>query len=102
LTPATLEDSAVPTQNSYRLVTNILDPEKAPCLELAALYHERWVVGDNYLVRSTTTILAGFAPVPGRSGRRVYREPIVIQRRFALCPARRSRTTKCNSTSNTT
>lgn len=27
---------------SYRLVTNILDPERAPAEELAALYHERW------------------------------------------------------------
>jgi len=28
----------------YRLVTTILDPEKAPAKELAALYHERWEV----------------------------------------------------------
>jgi hypothetical protein len=28
----------------YRLVTTILDPAKAPALELAALYHERWEV----------------------------------------------------------
>ena len=28
----------------YRLVTNILDPEKAPAPELAALYHERWEI----------------------------------------------------------
>lgn len=28
----------------YRLVTNILDPKKAPALELAALYHERWEI----------------------------------------------------------
>jgi hypothetical protein len=60
------------------------------------------VVGDNYLGRSTTTILAGFAPVPGRCGRRGYRELLVIERRLAFCPARRSRTTKCKSTSNTT
>ncbi len=26
----------------YRLATTILDPEKAPAEELAALYHERW------------------------------------------------------------
>lgn len=38
----TLKDSAAPVQDSYRLVTNILDPEQAPALELAALYHERW------------------------------------------------------------
>ena len=28
----------------YRLVTTILDPQKAPALELAALYHERWEI----------------------------------------------------------
>ena len=42
----TLQDSATPTQDSYRLVTNILDPDAAPALELelAALCHERWEV----------------------------------------------------------
>ena len=33
----TLKDSATPVHSSYRLVTNILDPEAAPALELAAL-----------------------------------------------------------------
>jgi hypothetical protein len=28
----------------YRLATTILDPEKAPAAELAALYHERWEI----------------------------------------------------------
>jgi hypothetical protein len=28
----------------YRLLTTILDPEKAPARELAALYHERWEI----------------------------------------------------------
>jgi Insertion element 4 transposase N-terminal/Transposase DDE domain len=28
----------------YRLVTTILDPQKAPARELAALYHERWEI----------------------------------------------------------
>ena len=28
----------------YRLVTTVLDPEKAPAPELAALYHERWEI----------------------------------------------------------
>lgn len=33
----------VPTaETSYRLVTTILEPERAPAAELAALYHERW------------------------------------------------------------
>ncbi len=40
----TLHDSATPVQDSYRLVTNILDPQAAPALELAALYHERWEI----------------------------------------------------------
>src|ERR1035441_601026 len=29
----------------YRLATTILDPDKAPAEELAALYHERWEIG---------------------------------------------------------
>jgi hypothetical protein len=29
-------------KSSYRLVTNILEPERAPAEELAPLYHERW------------------------------------------------------------
>lgn len=28
----------------YRLATTLLDPEKAPALELAALYHQRWEI----------------------------------------------------------
>ena len=40
----TLHGSATPPQDSYRLVTNILDPDEAPALELAALYHERWEI----------------------------------------------------------
>jgi hypothetical protein len=28
----------------YRLVTSILDPEAAPAVELAALYHQRWEI----------------------------------------------------------
>jgi len=28
----------------YRLVTSILDPERAPAPQLAALYHERWEI----------------------------------------------------------
>ena len=28
----------------YRLLTSILDPERAPALDLAALYHERWEI----------------------------------------------------------
>ncbi len=33
----------VPTADApYRLVTTVLEPERAPAAELAALYHERW------------------------------------------------------------
>lgn len=50
----------------YRLVTTILDPEKAPAPELAALYHDRWEIetaldelkthlrGSNIILRSKT------------------------------------------------
>lgn len=31
-------------QGTYRLVTNILEPARAPAAELAALYHERWEI----------------------------------------------------------
>ena len=31
-------------QQRYRLVTTLLDPQQAPALELATLYHERWEV----------------------------------------------------------
>ena len=31
-------------QPNYRLLTTLLDPAKAPALELAALYHQRWQV----------------------------------------------------------
>jgi hypothetical protein len=34
------------SQPSYRLITSLLDPEVAPALELAALYHERWQVEE--------------------------------------------------------
>lgn len=39
-----LNDSACPTQERYRLITNLLECEQAPAQELAALYHERWEV----------------------------------------------------------
>jgi hypothetical protein len=32
------------TQPRYRLITSILDADKAPALELAALYHRRWEI----------------------------------------------------------
>jgi Insertion element 4 transposase N-terminal/Transposase DDE domain len=62
-----LEDSAQPTKDSYRLVTNILDPEQAPALELAALYHERWEIEgvfDEFKthLRANSTVLRSKTP----------------------------------------
>jgi hypothetical protein len=62
-----LQDSATPTQDSYRLVTNILDPDDAPALELAALYHERWEIEgvfDEFKthLRANSTVLRSKTP----------------------------------------
>ncbi len=56
------------TQDSYRLVTNLLDPEAAPALELAALYHERWEVESVFdefktHLRAASTVLRSKTPV---------------------------------------
>jgi Insertion element 4 transposase N-terminal/Transposase DDE domain len=37
-------DGVADAEPIYRLVTTILDPEKAPAAQLAALYHERWEI----------------------------------------------------------
>ena len=63
----TLKGSAAPVQDSYRLVTNILEPEMAPALELAALYHERWEIESVFdefktHMRSTSTVLRSKTP----------------------------------------
>ncbi len=63
----TLRDSATPVQDSYRLVTNILDPEAAPALELAALYQERWEIEgvlDEFKthLRANSTVLRSKTP----------------------------------------
>ncbi len=63
----TLHDSATPVQDSYRLITNILDPEQAPALELAALYHERWEIEgvfDEFKthLRANSTVLRSKTP----------------------------------------
>lgn len=63
----TLHDSATPVQDSYRLVTNLLDPERAPALELAALYHERWEIEgvfDEFKthLRANSTVLRSKTP----------------------------------------
>ena len=63
----TLQDSATPTQDSCRLVTNILDADAAPALELAALYRERWEIEgvfDEFKthLRSNSTVLRSKTP----------------------------------------
>jgi hypothetical protein len=63
----TLVDSAKPVQDSHRLVTNILDPQVAPALELAAVYHERWEVESVFdefktHMRSASTVLRSKTP----------------------------------------
>jgi hypothetical protein len=62
-----LADSAVPTQDSYRLVTTLLDAEAAPGQELAALYHERWEIEgvfDEFKthLRASSTVLRSKTP----------------------------------------
>ena len=63
-------DGVADAEPIYRLVTTILDHEKAPAQELAALYHERWEIetaldelkthlrGANIVLRSKTPDLA--------------------------------------------
>ena len=63
----TLAHSATPVQARYRLVTNLLDPEAAPALELAALYHQRWEIESVFdefktHMRSTSTVLRSKTP----------------------------------------
>jgi len=62
-----LHGSAAPTQDSYRLVTTLLDPEQAPGQELAALYHERWEIEgvfDEFKthLRASSTVLRSKTP----------------------------------------
>ncbi len=62
-----LEGSATPTQDSYRLVTNLLDANVAPVEELAALYHERWEIEgvfDEFKthLRANSTVLRSKTP----------------------------------------
>lgn len=62
-----LEGAAAPGEDSYRLVTNILDPEAAPASELAALYHERWEIEgvfDEFKthLRGNSTVLRSKTP----------------------------------------
>jgi hypothetical protein len=63
----TLEGSAVAAKDSYRLITNLLDPEQASAEELAALYHERWEIEgvfDEFKthLRASSTVLRSKTP----------------------------------------
>ena len=62
-----LDDSATPTQDSDRLLTNVLEPDQAPAQELAALYHERWEIEgvfDEFKthLRANSTVLRSKTP----------------------------------------
>jgi hypothetical protein len=62
-----LENSATPTEKSYRLLTTLLDPQAAPAQELAALYHERWEVENAFdelktHLRGASTVLRSKTP----------------------------------------
>jgi len=51
----------------YRVVTSILDPQRAPAAELAALYHERWEI---------EVALAELEDAaPGRTGGAAFQDP---------------------------
>jgi hypothetical protein len=45
---------------SFRLVTTLLDPERAPAAELAALYHRRWESENGYAELKTRLRGTGF------------------------------------------
>jgi hypothetical protein len=62
-----LDDSATPTQERYRLLTNLLEASEAPAEELAALYHERWEIEgvfDEFKthLRANSTVLRSKTP----------------------------------------
>lgn len=62
-----LADTAVPTDSHYRIITNILDAQQAPALELAALYHERWEIESVFdeiktHLRGASTVLRSKKP----------------------------------------
>jgi hypothetical protein len=63
----TLENSATPTEDSYRLITTLMDEAQAPGQELAALYHERWEIEgvfDEFKthLRGSSTVLRSKTP----------------------------------------
>jgi len=90
-------DGVPDTEPIYRLLTTILDHEKAPAQELAALYHERWEIetaldelkthlrGAKTVLRSKTPdlvrgqkvpIIDLVMPIPQRRHHHSHRQPI--------------------------
>lgn len=62
-----LRNSATSTEGHYRLITNLLDPDAAPALELASLYHERWEIEGVFdeiktHLRANSTVLRSKTP----------------------------------------
>lgn len=62
-----LDEAASPTQDRYRLLTNVLDASQAPAQEFAGLYHERWEsegVFDEFKthLRANSTVLRSKTP----------------------------------------
>lgn len=62
-----LQNSATPTEDSYRLITTVLDADHVPGLELAALYHERWEIEGVFdelktHLRGASTVLRSKTP----------------------------------------
>ena len=62
-----LHHSATPTEDSYRLITTLLNADQAPGLELAALYHERWEIESVFdefktHLRGASTVLRSKTP----------------------------------------
>ena len=62
-----LRHSPTPTEDSYRLITTLLNADQAPGLELAALYHERWEIESVFdefktHLRGASTVLRSKTP----------------------------------------
>jgi len=73
----TLQGAAKPTQERYRLITNLLDPGDAPAQELAALYLERWEIENVF--DELKTHLGGYSTVL-----RSKRPQLVLQELWGL------------------
>ncbi|MFI2208068.1 IS4 family transposase [Streptomyces sp. NPDC020192] len=58
---------------TYRLITTLMDPARAPAAELAALYGERWEV-ENTLAELKTTQIGTRTVLPSKSPDLVFQE----------------------------